>query len=65
MIFPMERRARKYITGDVVEVESTAYYRRAVAAGDLVLVTVDEQVTAKAAPAPAQVKKEIKAEPNE
>ncbi|PPA30625.1 DUF2635 domain-containing protein [Aeromonas jandaei] len=38
--FPMERRVRKYITDQQpVAVESSAYYRRAIQDGDLVLVT--------------------------
>jgi methionine aminopeptidase len=38
--FPMERRVRKYITDQQpVAVESSAYYRRALKDGDLVLVT--------------------------
>ncbi|NUH52710.1 DUF2635 domain-containing protein [Citrobacter portucalensis] len=37
--FPMEDNARKYITTEAVSVENTAYYRRAVQDGDLILVT--------------------------
>ncbi|TQN84359.1 UNVERIFIED_ORG: uncharacterized protein DUF2635 [Citrobacter freundii] len=37
--FPMEDNARKYITTEAVNVENTAYYRRAVQDGDLILVT--------------------------
>ncbi|HAX5100552.1 TPA: DUF2635 domain-containing protein [Escherichia coli] len=39
MKFPMEGNARKYITTEVVTVDSTAYYRHAVQDGDLILVT--------------------------
>lgn len=39
--FPMvgQATAKKYITNEPVPVESSAYYRRAIADGDLVLVT--------------------------
>lgn len=37
--FPVERCAGKYITGEAITVTSTAYYRRAIADGDLILVT--------------------------
>ena len=39
--FPMvgQATAKKYITSEPVTVESSAYYRRALADGDLVLVT--------------------------
>lgn len=39
--FPMvgQATAKKYITDEPVTVESSAYYRRAIADGDLVLVT--------------------------
>lgn len=45
--FPMERRVKKYITSEPVTVESSAYYRRAIADGDLVLVA-DAAPVAKA-----------------
>ncbi len=38
MKFPMEDNARKYITTEAVTVENTAYYRRAIQDGDLILV---------------------------
>ncbi|MEB0964964.1 DUF2635 domain-containing protein [Citrobacter braakii] len=66
--FPMEDNARKYITTAAVEVESTAYYRRAVQDGDLILVTDEHETPAapatqaeaesEAAPAKARTKKE-------
>lgn len=75
--FPMERNAKKHITGEAVTVESSAYYRRAIADGDLVLVTEDkgEVVSQGAGEAPAaaeskdtapvQTKQQKKAAPNE
>lgn len=75
--FPMERNAKKHITGEPVTVESSAYYRRAIADGDLVLVTENEgEVVSQAtgeAPAAAtskdtvqvQTKQHKKAAPNE
>lgn len=58
--FPMERNAKKYITDEAVTVDSSAYYRRAIADGDLVLVTEikGEASTqnAKEAPAAADTK---------
>jgi hypothetical protein len=36
--FPKERDVKNYITGEPVEVESSAYYRRALKDGDLLLV---------------------------
>ncbi|KNC89901.1 DUF2635 domain-containing protein [Trabulsiella odontotermitis] len=36
---PREDNPRRYITGDVVEVEDTAYYRRQIMAGDLIDVS--------------------------
>ena len=58
--FPMERNAKKYITDEAVTVDSSAYYRRAIADGDLVLVAeakgeVSPQ-NAKVTPAAADVK---------
>ena len=35
--FPREGDSKNYITSEPVEVQSTTYYRRALAAGDLVL----------------------------
>ena len=75
--FPMERNAKKHITGEAVTVESSAYYRRAIADGDLVLVTEgkDEIVSQDAGEGPAaaeskdsapvQTKQQKKAAPNE
>lgn len=40
--FPMERRPKRHITDTPVTVESTAYYRRAIADGDLIQVTGKE-----------------------
>lgn len=77
--FPMAGQAtvKKYITDEPVPVESSAYYRRAIADGDLVLVTDAAPATsgtgkrqnggqdaAKAA-APAQDKTEKKATTDE
>lgn len=60
--FPMEDNARKYITTAAVEVESSAYYRRAVQDGDLILVTnepaTQAEAESEAAPAKARTKKE-------
>ncbi|MTH47475.1 DUF2635 domain-containing protein [Intestinirhabdus alba] len=36
--FPTEHNAKQYIAGEPVEVDSSAYYRRALTDGDLVLV---------------------------
>ncbi|UAN55447.1 DUF2635 domain-containing protein [Serratia sp. JSRIV004] len=36
--FPKERDVKNYITGEPVEVESSAYYRRALKEGDLLRV---------------------------
>ncbi|WP_193130162.1 DUF2635 domain-containing protein [Enterobacter hormaechei] len=75
--FPMERNAKKHITGEAITVESSAYYRRAIADGDLVLVTEGkgEVVSQDAGEAPAaaeskdtapvQTKQQKKAAPNE
>lgn len=77
--FPMvgQSRIKKYITDEPILVESSAYYRRAIADGDLVLVTDSEQEanvtdkrqnggqdTAKVA-APAQNKQDKKAATDE
>lgn len=43
--FPMEDNARKYITTEAVTVENSAYYRRAVQDGDLILVTGESETT--------------------
>ncbi|EOZ4638854.1 DUF2635 domain-containing protein [Enterobacter cloacae] len=37
--FPLERDPKRFITSEAVEVESSAYYRRAITDGDLILVT--------------------------
>lgn len=37
--FPREDNAREYITGEPVAVANSAYYRRALRAGDLILVS--------------------------
>lgn len=64
--FPMERNAKKYITGEVATVDSSAYYRRAIADGDLILVTEvkDEATTqnAKITPAAADTKDDAPAQ---
>lgn len=77
MKFPMQHNAKKYITGESVEVESSAYYRRAITDGDLILVTDEKsdtltpasgevQAAAETKPAePAQNKANKKAAPNE
>lgn len=77
--FPMlnQSKAKKYITSEPVPVESSTYYRRAIADGDLILVADAEPVenitskrqnggqeTAKAA-APAQNKQDKKAATDE
>lgn len=79
IIFPMvgQSRIKKYITSEPVTVESSTYYRRAIADGDLILVADAEPVenvtgklqnggqeTAKAA-APAQNKQDKKAATDE
>ncbi|HAN6096788.1 TPA: DUF2635 domain-containing protein, partial [Escherichia coli] len=48
MKFPMEDNARKYITTEAVTVENTAYYRRAVQDGDLILVKDEPETTVTA-----------------
>ncbi|MED9379637.1 DUF2635 domain-containing protein [Escherichia marmotae] len=55
MKFPMEDNARKYITTETVTVENTAYYRRAVQDGDLILVK-DEPETAEQDTGPEKTK---------
>lgn len=45
VMFPMEHNARKYITSEVMEVENSAYYRRAIRDGDLLLVTDEPEAT--------------------
>ncbi|MFX2607065.1 DUF2635 domain-containing protein [Enterobacter mori] len=58
--FPMERKPKRYIGDKAVEVESSAYYRRAVKDGDLILVTGSVQPAAK--PVKANDKKEASSE---
>lgn len=55
--FPMERRPKRHITDTPVTVESTAYYRRAIADGDLIRVTEKEP----AANATGTTQKSVKA----
>ncbi|EHP7678984.1 DUF2635 domain-containing protein, partial [Escherichia coli] len=55
MKFPMEDNARKYITTEAVIVENTAYYRRAVQDGDLILVA-EEPETAEQDTGPEKAK---------
>lgn len=40
---PMEHSAHQYIEQEVVEVESSLYYQRRIADGDLVVVTATEK----------------------
>lgn len=61
--FPMEHNAKKYITGEPIEVESSAYYRRAVNDGDLILVG-DVPIKTDSTPK-AQSKKDKQAVSNE
>ncbi|ELD0485512.1 DUF2635 domain-containing protein [Escherichia coli] len=69
--FPMEDNARKYITTEAVSVENTAYYRRAVQDGDLILVTDETEATvaaeqdAGATKAKTQAKKEKQVDSDE
>lgn len=56
MKFPMEDNARKYITTEAVTVENTAYYRRAVQDGDLILVKDEPETTVTAEQDAVQVK---------
>ena len=60
--FPMEDNARKYITTEAVTVENTAYYRRAVQAGDLILVKDESETTVTAEQDAVQVKAKVKKE---
>ncbi|EHP1067323.1 DUF2635 domain-containing protein [Escherichia coli] len=62
MKFPMEDNARKYITTDAVTVENTAYYRRAVQDGDLILVKDEPESTVTAEQDAVQVKAKVKKE---
>lgn len=62
MKFPMEDNARKYITTDAVTVENTAYYRRAVQDGDLILVRDEPETTVTAEQDAVQVKAKVKKE---
>lgn len=63
--FPLERSPKNFITDEAVEVESSAYYRRAIADGDLIVVTAaastvdrvaqgESNAADAAAPAPAK-----------
>lgn len=45
--FPMEHNAKKYIAGQPVTVSSSAYYRRALADGDLVLAKLEQAMGAR------------------
>ncbi|MEE7414142.1 MULTISPECIES: DUF2635 domain-containing protein [Escherichia] len=59
MKFPMEDNARKYITTEAVTVENTAYYRRAIQDGDLILVKDEPEMAEQDAGAEkAKAKKE-------
>lgn len=60
--FPMEDNARKYITTEAVNVENTAYYRRAVQDGDLILVKDEPETTVTAEQDAMQVKAKAKKE---
>ncbi|AEJ56035.1 DUF2635 domain-containing protein [Escherichia marmotae] len=62
MKFPMEDNARKYITTEAVTVENTAYYRRAVQDGDLILVKDEPEATEVAEQDAVQVKAKVKKE---
>ncbi|RXJ67825.1 DUF2635 domain-containing protein [Escherichia coli] len=62
MKFPMEDNARKYITTKAVTVENTAYYRRAVQDGDLILVKDEPETTVTAEQDAVQVKTKVKKE---
>nr|DAY56119.1 MAG TPA: Protein of unknown function (DUF2635) [Caudoviricetes sp.] len=62
MKFPMEDNARKYITTEAVTVENTAYYRRAVQDGDLILVKDEPEATEVAEQDAVQVKAKAKKE---
>ncbi|EHY1695674.1 DUF2635 domain-containing protein [Escherichia coli] len=60
--FPIEDNARKYITTEAVNVENTAYYRRAVQDGDLILVKDEPETTVTAEQDAVQVKAKAKRE---
>lgn len=64
--FPMEHNAKKYITDEAVPVDSSTYYRRAIADGDLVLVAEDKDEAstqnAKVTPAAADTKDDAPAQ---
>lgn len=62
MKFPMEDNARKYITTEAVTVENTAYYRRAVQDGDLILVKDEPEATVAVEQDAVQVKAKAKKE---
>ena len=62
MKFPREDNARKYITTEAVTVENTAYYRRAVQDGDLILVKDESEATVTAEQDAVQVKAKVKKE---
>lgn len=62
MKFPMEDNARKYISTEAVTVENTAYYRRAVQDGDLILVKDEPEATEVAEQDAVQVKAKAKKE---
>nr|WP_044082939.1 DUF2635 domain-containing protein [Escherichia coli] len=62
MKFPMEDNARKYISTEAVTVENTAYYRRAVQDGDLILVKDEPEATEVAEQDAVQVKAKVKKE---
>lgn len=66
MKFPMEDNARKYITTEAVTVENTAYYRRAIQDGDLILVKDEPEMAEQDAGAEkAKVKKEKQVDSDE
>ncbi|MWM57990.1 DUF2635 domain-containing protein [Escherichia coli] len=62
MKFPMEDNARKYITTEAATVENTAYYRRAVQDGDLILVKDEPETAVTAEQDAVQVKAKAKRE---
>ncbi len=62
MKFPMEDNARKYITTEAVTIENTAYYRRAVQDGDLILVKDGPEANVTAEQDAVQVKAKAKKE---
>ncbi|EOU0757791.1 DUF2635 domain-containing protein [Escherichia coli] len=66
MKFPMENNARKYITTEAVIVENTAYYRRAVQDGDLILVAEEPETAEQdTGPEKAKVKKDKQVDSDE